>query len=170
MASRQLSSCSYAEIDVPLDWRWVYQGIFVVASSKTSHLSCRMGYGRLHYIQYRRVGHHLKLLRVTPNNFTFLCGHQRHSRHVSFFLGILWTSIKQIKAPFMLYWEHGIAQHAMQGNRASSVAEGEVSWIFSSCGRNLGYILELWRVGISILVFLQHCQYSCLFMTDTSAI
>ena len=33
----------------------------------------------------------------------------------------------------------------MQGNRASSGAEGEVSWVFSSCGRHLVYILELQR-------------------------
>ena len=41
--------------------------------------------------------------------------------------------------------EHGIALHAMQGNQASSPREGEVSWFFSSCSRNLGYILELQR-------------------------
>ena len=52
-------------------------------------------------------------------------------------MGTLWTSIKLIKAPFVLYWEHGIAQRAMQGNWASSVAEGEVTWIFSSYGGNL---------------------------------
>ena len=86
------------------------------------------------------------------------------------FLATLWTSIKQIKAPFVLYWEHGIAEHAMQGNCASSHAEWEVSWIFSSFGRYLGYILELWRVGISILVFLQQHQQSCLVMMDTSGI
>ena len=40
--------------------------------------------------------------------------------------------------------EHGIAINAMQGNRASSLSEGEVSWVFSSCGRNLGDLLELW--------------------------
>ena len=39
--------------------------------------------------------------------------------------------------------EHRIALHAMQWNRASSLGEGEVSWFFSSCGGNLGYILEL---------------------------
>ena len=39
--------------------------------------------------------------------------------------------------------EHGIALDAMQGNRASSRGEGEVSWFFSSCGGNLKYILEL---------------------------
>ena len=43
----------------------------------------------------------------------------------------------------MFDWEYGIALHAMQGNRASSPGEGDVSWDFSSCGRNLGYILEL---------------------------
>ena len=41
--------------------------------------------------------------------------------------------------------EHGIALHAMQGNRASSRGEGEVSWFFSSCSGNLQYVLELWR-------------------------
>ena len=38
---------------------------------------------------------------------------------------------------------NAIALRAMQGNRASSRGEGEVSWVFSSCGRHLGYILEL---------------------------
>ena len=70
----------------------------------------------------------------------------------------------------MLYWEHGIAEPAMQGNFASSLAEGEVSWIFSICCWNLGYILELWRVGCSILMFLQQRQHSCLVMMDTSGI
>ena len=45
----------------------------------------------------------------------------------------------------MFDWEHGIAVHAMQGNCASSLAEGEVLWFFSSCWVNLGYTLELWR-------------------------
>ena len=39
--------------------------------------------------------------------------------------------------------EHEIALHTRQEIRASSPAEGHVSWDFSSCGRNLGYILEL---------------------------
>ena len=45
----------------------------------------------------------------------------------------------------MFHWEHGIAVQAMQGNRASTHCEREVSGVFSSCGRNLGYILELRR-------------------------
>ena len=43
----------------------------------------------------------------------------------------------------MFDWENAIALHAMQGNRASSRGEGEVSWVFSSCGRNFGYVLKL---------------------------
>ena len=39
--------------------------------------------------------------------------------------------------------EHGIALHAMQVNWAASRGEGEVSWFFSSSGRNLGFLLEL---------------------------
>ena len=34
----------------------------------------------------------------------------------------------------------------MQGNQASSPGEGYVSWDFSSCSRNMGYILELQRL------------------------
>ena len=45
----------------------------------------------------------------------------------------------------MFDWEHGIALHAIQENQASSRGEGDVSWFFSSCGGNLGYILELWQ-------------------------
>ena len=45
----------------------------------------------------------------------------------------------------MFDWENAIALHAMQWNRASSPGEGEVSWVFLSSGRHLGYILELRR-------------------------
>ena len=45
----------------------------------------------------------------------------------------------------MFDWEHGIALHPMQGIRASSPAEGDVSWDFLSCGRNLGNVPELQR-------------------------
>ena len=58
-------------------------------------------------------------------------------------LGTLWSSIKQIEAPDLFDWENAIALDTVQGNRASSRREGKVSWVFSSCGRNLGYILEL---------------------------
>ena len=43
----------------------------------------------------------------------------------------------------MFNWEYDIALHEMQGNQASSPRERYVSWDFSSCGRNVGYILEL---------------------------
>ena len=61
------------------------------------------------------------------------------------FLETLWYAIKKIEAPYVFDWEYGIALHAVQGNRASSPGEGDVSWDFSSCGRNLGYILDLQR-------------------------
>ena len=43
----------------------------------------------------------------------------------------------------MFDWENAIALDKMQGNRASSGREGKVSWAFSRCGWNLGYVLEL---------------------------
>ena len=65
------------------------------------------------------------------------------SRVLTGLLWALWSSIKQIEAPYVFDWENAIALHAMQGNSASSRGKGEVSWVFLSCGRNLGYILEL---------------------------
>ena len=43
----------------------------------------------------------------------------------------------------MFNWEYDIALHEMQGNQASSPSEGYVSWDFLSCGRKVGYIIEL---------------------------
>ena len=41
-------------------------------------------------------------------------------------LGTLWSSIKQIEAPYVLHWENAIALDTMQGNRASFRREGKV--------------------------------------------
>ena len=60
-------------------------------------------------------------------------------------LGTLWSSSKQIEAPYVFDWENTIVLDTMQGNRASSRREGKVSWVFSRCARNLGYFLELQR-------------------------
>ena len=61
------------------------------------------------------------------------------------FLGTLWCPIKKIEAPYLFDREYVVALHAMQANRYSSPGDRDVSWDFSSCGRNLGYILELQR-------------------------
>ena len=70
--------------------------------------------------------------------------HQCSCHFMTVFLGTLCCSIKNIEAPYRFDWEYGIALHAMQGNRASSLSERQVSWFLSSCARNLGYDLELW--------------------------
>ena len=61
------------------------------------------------------------------------------------FFVTLWCSIKKIEAPDVFNWEYDIALHEMQGNQASSPSEGYVSWDFTICGRNVGYIFELQR-------------------------
>ena len=61
------------------------------------------------------------------------------------FLGTLWCSIKHIEAPYVFDWEHGIAVHPVQGIQALTPAKWDVALDFSSCSRNLGYILELQR-------------------------
>ena len=65
------------------------------------------------------------------------------SRLVTVFLVTLWCFFKHIEAPYVFDWENRIALHLMQGIRALTPAEGDVSWDFSSCSRNLGYILAL---------------------------
>ena len=45
----------------------------------------------------------------------------------------------------MFDWEYGIALHAIHDNPASFPSEGDVSYDFPSCTRNLGYIRELKR-------------------------
>ena len=45
----------------------------------------------------------------------------------------------------MFDWENAIALDRIHGNRPSSRGDGKVSWVFSSCSRKLGYILELRR-------------------------
>ena len=71
--------------------------------------------------------------------------HQGSSRFVTVFLGTLWCSIRKIEAPYLFDWENEISLPALQGNGASFPSERDVSYDFSSCGRNLGYIRELQR-------------------------
>ena len=50
---------------------------------------------------------------------------------------------KHIEAPYVFNWKHGIVLHPVQGIGALTPDERDVSWDFSICSRNLGYILEL---------------------------
>ena len=95
------------------------------------------------WIQCNGVSCLLELIWGTQSSFLLLQWPQVSSRLVKVFLGTPCFSIKEVKAPFVFDVGHGIALHAMQGNRASSRGEGEVSLFFSCCGGNLGYILEL---------------------------
>ena len=97
---------------------------------------------RWQWIQWRGNVLNLELIWGTPIYFAFLRWHQCSSLLVSVFLGILFSSIREIEVPYIFDWEHGIPQHEMQGYRASSCGEGEVSWDFSSCGRHLVYIVQ----------------------------
>ena len=91
------------------------------------------------------IGPHLKLIWGTQSSFVLLQWPHGPSRFVTVFLGTLWSSIKEVKAPFVFDMEHGLALQAMQENRASAHCEAEVSWFFLSCGGNLGNVLELRR-------------------------
>ena len=97
------------------------------------------------WIQWRGSVLHLELIWGTPIYFAFLRWHQCSSLVVTVFLRILFSSFREIEVPYVFDWEHRTPQHERQGNRASSCGEGEVSCVFSSCGRHLLYILELRR-------------------------
>ena len=104
-----------------------------------------MGNRELLWSQGKGIRLNLELIWAAPSYFTFVHCHPFSSRLVRDFWGALCSSVKQIKSPSLFDWEQGIALHAMQGNWASSLREQEVSWFFSSCGGNLGYVLELQR-------------------------
>ena len=70
----------------------------------------------------------------------------------------------------MFSWEYGNALHTMQGNGASSPGDGDVSWDFSSCGRNLGYILYLERGSPFETPLSSENSGPCLVTTDNSGI
>ena len=83
----------------------------------------------------------------------FICGTRRYflvrlphgpSILVSVFLRTLWSSIMELKTPFLFELEHGIVLYAMSGDRASSRGEEEVSLFLSNCGGNVGYYIDLW--------------------------
>ena len=101
-----------------------------------------MGNRELLWSECREIGLNLELIWATPRYFLFVQCHQCSSRFLRDFLGTLCSSIKQIKAPYLFDCEQGIALHAVQENRASSLSEQQVSWFSLSCGGNLGYVLE----------------------------
>ena len=111
---------------------------------------------------------HLNLILGTPSNFAFLGWHQCSSRLVTVLLGTLCSSIKQIEANYVFYWENAIALDTMQGNRASLRREWKVSWVFSICGRNMGYILELQRGCPFETLVCSLKSGTCLGMRDNS--
>ena len=75
--------------------------------------------------------------------------------------GVLAESLELLKgsqASCPVHGEWGIALEPMQGIRASSRSEGEISWLFSRCGGNLGFPLE----------FLQGCSLNTRVFSATS--
>ena len=45
------------------------------------------------------------------------------------FLGILWSSIKEIEVPYVFDWEHGIPLHTMMGNLVARGKSHEISQV-----------------------------------------
>ena len=84
------------------------------------------------------------------------------------FLGTLWSSIKEVKAPLVFDKELGLALQAMQANPASAHCEAEVSWFFLSCGGNLGNVFKLQRDDPAKFVLVQQGQDSYLGARDIS--
>ena len=83
-------------------------------------------------------------------------------------VGNLWSSIKQIEPPYVFDWENAIPLDTMQHNRGSFRREGKVSCVFSSCGRNLGYNLELQQGCPFETLVCSLMSGTCLGMRDNS--
>ena len=145
MGCKEVSSSFSTVIDDPLYLRRFSQGISRVSQRESSQLFCMMWIMGWLWSQWKGNWPLLNLIWRTPSYSEFLSWHQCSSCPVTVLLGTLWSSIKQFEAPFEFDWENAIALHVMQGNRAPSCGEWEVSWVFSSCGRNVCYILELGR-------------------------
>ena len=96
--------------------------------------------------------------------------HQCSSRFVTVFLGTLWCSIKKIEVPYVFDWEHGIALHAMQGNRASFPSEGMSHTISRVAAGTWGIFSSYSGNYHSKLYFVQRSQDTCVVMRDTSGI
>ena len=69
------------------------------------------------------------------------------------FWGTLCSSVKQIKSPYFFDREQGIALHTMQGNRASSLSEGEVSWFSRVAAGNVVHSRVMAGVAIKNFCF-----------------
>ena len=170
MGCMEISSIWFTDINIYIVLRPVSHGISVDSSRKSSHFYCMLWNTGYLWSKWGGNGLHLVWNSATPRYFAFLSWHQSSSRLVTVFLGTLWCSIKKIETPYLSDSEFWIALHKMQGNQASSPNEGYVSWDFSSCSRNMGYILELQRGRPFELHFVQRSQDSCLVMMDTSGI
>ena len=162
------SPCCITEIYVPIDLRWVSQRISGVLLRMSSHFLYTMWNARLLWIQWRGNVLYLELIWVTPIYFAFMRWHQCSSLVVTGFLGILFSSIREIEVLYVFDGNKellstkcsGIGPHLAASGKShefSRVAEG-TSFIFSSYGGD-GHL----RLG-----FVPRSQDSCLVMTNTS--
>ena len=142
----ELSSSCCTEFCVPLDLGRCSWGISGVSQRMSNHLSCLMVNAGWLLRQCRQIWPHLGLIWGTQNSFVLPQWPQGPSKHVTVFLGTVWSSIKEVKAPFRFDGYHGISVHALLLNRASSRGKWKVSYFLASCIENLGYILT-WYQG-----------------------
>ena len=84
------------------------------------------------------------------------------------FLGILFSSIREIEVPYVFDWEHGSPQHEMLGMGAHLVVWGK-SHEFSRVATGIWCIFSSYGGdGHLKLGFVQRSQDICLVLTDTS--
>ena len=89
---------------------------------------------------------------------------------MTLFLGTLWSSIKQAKAPYLFDGEHRNALHAMKGIGPVLAARGKSQGFSRVAAGNWGIFSSYGGDGPSKFVFVQPHQVSCLVMRDTSEI
>ena len=86
------------------------------------------------------------------------------------FLGILFSSIKEIEVPYVFDWEHGTPLQAMHGNQASLAVRAKSHEFSQVAGGTWGKFSTYAGDGHLKLKFLQRSPDSCLVRMDTSGI
>ena len=84
------------------------------------------------------------------------------------FLGILFSSIREIEVPYVFDWEHETPQHEMQGNQPHLATRGK-SHEFSQVAAGTWCIFSSYAGDGHLKIrCVQRSQDSCLVMTVTS--
>ena len=166
--ARKFPQAALMKLMILYTWEGCLRESLEISKESQATCFCMMWIAVCLWSQFKGNWPHRNFILGTLSNFAFLGWHQCTSRLVTVLLGNLWSSIKQIEAPYVFDWENAIALAQCRGigphlpgrgksHGFSRVAAGP--WgIFSSYGRDVH----------SKLKFVKWSQDTCLGMRDIS--